>query len=111
MYEDGAKEIALSVVSGINCKYNIVIWLFFFFFSHCPPQFLMAFENIFAIFIFIASIFAYGQTSSGKTYTMTGITECTVADIFDYIHRVMSFLVFLIFVFSVTLLQINVLLR
>lgn len=82
----------------------------FFFSSHCP-QFLMAFENIFAIFIFIASIFAYGQTSSGKTYTMTGITECTVADIFDYIHRVMSFLVFLIFVFSVTLLQINVLLR
>ncbi|KAJ0009826.1 hypothetical protein Pint_34806 [Pistacia integerrima] len=33
------------------------------------------------------SIFAYGQTSSGKTYTMTGITEHTVADIFDYIHR------------------------
>lgn len=52
VYEDGAKEIALSVVSGIN-----------------------------------SSIFAYGQTSSGKTYTMTGITECTVADIFDYIHR------------------------
>lgn len=52
VYEDGAKEIALSVVGGIN-----------------------------------SSIFAYGQTSSGKTYTMTGITEYTVADIFDYIHR------------------------
>ncbi|XP_044507667.1 kinesin-like protein KIN-7E isoform X2 [Mangifera indica] len=51
VYEDGAKSIALSVVSGIN-----------------------------------TSIFAYGQTSSGKTYTMTGITEHTVADIFDYIH-------------------------
>lgn len=36
-----------------------------------------------------ASIFAYGQTSSGKTYTMTGITEYTVADIYDYIKRVM----------------------
>ena len=37
---------------------------------------------------FAASIFAYGQTSSGKTYTMMGITEYTVADIFDYIQRV-----------------------
>ncbi|XP_024014128.1 kinesin-like protein KIN-7E isoform X3 [Eutrema salsugineum] len=32
-------------------------------------------------------IFAYGQTSSGKTYTMTGITEYAVADIFDYIFK------------------------
>ncbi|KAK7860341.1 kinesin-like protein kin-7i [Quercus suber] len=32
-----------------------------------------------------ASIFAYGQTSSGKTYTMTGITECAVADMYNYI--------------------------
>ncbi|KAF9676088.1 hypothetical protein SADUNF_Sadunf09G0102000 [Salix dunnii] len=52
VYMEGAKEVALSVVSGIN-----------------------------------SSIFAYGQTSSGKTYTMMGITEYTVADIFDYIHR------------------------
>ncbi|WOH03718.1 hypothetical protein DCAR_0623118 [Daucus carota subsp. sativus] len=52
VYDAGAKEIALSVVSGIN-----------------------------------SSIFAYGQTSSGKTYTMLGITEYTVADIYDYIQR------------------------
>ncbi|CAK7329604.1 unnamed protein product [Dovyalis caffra] len=52
VYEEGAKEVALSVVSGIN-----------------------------------SSIFAYGQTSSGKTYTMMGITEYTVADIFDHMHR------------------------
>ncbi|KAG5247901.1 kinesin protein [Salix suchowensis] len=52
VYEAGAKEVALSVVSGMN-----------------------------------SSIFAYGQTSSGKTYTMMGITEYTVADIFDYMHR------------------------
>lgn len=52
VYDSGAKEIALSVVSGIN-----------------------------------SSIFAYGQTSSGKTYTMLGITEYTVADIYDYIQR------------------------
>ncbi|KAL5168628.1 Kinesin-like protein KIN-7G [Glycine soja] len=35
----------------------------------------------------VASIFAYGQTSSGKTYTMSGITEYTVADIFNYIEK------------------------
>lgn len=52
VYDEGAKGIALSVVSGIN-----------------------------------SSIFAYGQTSSGKTYTMTGITEYTVADIYDYIQK------------------------
>uniref|UniRef100_A0A0D9W7N1 Kinesin motor domain-containing protein n=1 Tax=Leersia perrieri TaxID=77586 RepID=A0A0D9W7N1_9ORYZ len=52
VYKQGAKEVALSVVSGIN-----------------------------------SSIFAYGQTSSGKTYTMTGITEYTVADIYDYIGK------------------------
>ncbi|XP_078447871.1 kinesin-like protein KIN-7F isoform X2 [Wolffia australiana] len=34
-----------------------------------------------------ASIFAYGQTSSGKTYTMTGLTEMATSDIYDYIQR------------------------
>ncbi|KAL3527185.1 hypothetical protein ACH5RR_011841 [Cinchona calisaya] len=52
VYEEGAKEVALSVVSGIN-----------------------------------ATVFAYGQTSSGKTYTMTGITEYTIGDIYDYIQK------------------------
>ncbi|KAJ3692746.1 hypothetical protein LUZ60_011841 [Juncus effusus] len=52
VYEEGAKEVALSVVSGIN-----------------------------------SSIFAYGQTSSGKTYTMTGITDYSVSDIYQYIHK------------------------
>ncbi|KAJ6692786.1 CENTROMERE PROTEIN E, partial [Salix purpurea] len=35
----------------------------------------------------LSAVLTYGQTSSGKTYTMMGITEYTVADIFDYIHR------------------------
>ncbi|XP_022751442.1 kinesin-like protein KIN-7G isoform X2 [Durio zibethinus] len=52
VYEAGAKEVALSVVSGIN-----------------------------------SSVFAYGQTSSGKTYTMIGITEYAMADIYDYVQR------------------------
>ncbi|KAK8601321.1 hypothetical protein V6N13_058963 [Hibiscus sabdariffa] len=52
VYEEGAKDIALSVLTGVN-----------------------------------SSIFAYGQTSSGKTYTMRGITDYAVADIYDYIER------------------------
>ncbi|QCD82041.1 centromeric protein E [Vigna unguiculata] len=55
VYEEAAKEVALSVLSGIN-----------------------------------SSIFAYGQTSSGKTYTMSGITEYAVADIFNYIEQHME---------------------
>lgn len=38
--------------------------------------------------MFAASIFAYGQTSSGKTYTMSGITEHAIQDIYDYIENV-----------------------
>nr|AAB63609.1 kinesin heavy chain isolog [Arabidopsis thaliana] len=52
VYDDGAKEVALCVLSGIN-----------------------------------SSIFAYGQTSSGKTYTMSGITEFAMDDIFAYIDK------------------------
>ncbi|KAK2660655.1 hypothetical protein Ddye_007188 [Dipteronia dyeriana] len=52
VYEEGAKEVSLAVVSGIN-----------------------------------STIFAYGQTSSGKTYTMRGITDYAVEDIYDYIER------------------------
>ncbi|KAK6136692.1 hypothetical protein DH2020_029520 [Rehmannia glutinosa] len=52
VYEEGTKDIAVSVLGGIN-----------------------------------STIFAYGQTSSGKTYTMNGITEYAVADIYDHIQR------------------------
>ncbi|KAL0557908.1 hypothetical protein IC582_006464 [Cucumis melo] len=51
VYEEGAKEVALSVVNGIN-----------------------------------STIFAYGQTSSGKTFTMNGVTQYSVADIYSYIE-------------------------
>ncbi|XP_058088244.1 kinesin-like protein NACK1 [Magnolia sinica] len=50
VYAEGAKDVALSALKGIN-----------------------------------ATIFAYGQTSSGKTYTMRGITECAINDIYQYI--------------------------
>lgn len=38
--------------------------------------------------VLAASIFAYGQTSSGKTYTMSGITKFAMNDIFCYIQKV-----------------------
>ncbi|PKA55403.1 Kinesin-like protein NACK1 [Apostasia shenzhenica] len=53
VYEEGAKEVALSAARGIN-----------------------------------ATIFAYGQTSSGKTYTMRGITESAVNDIYKQIESI-----------------------
>ncbi|KAH8515205.1 hypothetical protein H0E87_003888 [Populus deltoides] len=34
-----------------------------------------------------STIFAYGQTSSGKTYTMRGITEYALADIYEYMEQ------------------------
>lgn len=42
--------------------------------------------------LYIASIFAYGQTSSGKTFTMGGITEYAVSDIYEYIEKVIPWL-------------------
>lgn len=44
-----------------------------------------------------ATIFAYGQTSSGKTYTMNGITEYTVADIYDYMRKVLEYVAYVKF--------------
>lgn len=37
-----------------------------------------------------ATIFAYGQTSSGKTFTMRGITENAIKDIYEHI-RIVSY--------------------
>eukprot|EP00250_Pteridium_aquilinum_P012030 c20465_g1_i1 orf=254-3265(+) len=52
VYDKGARDVALSALSGIN-----------------------------------ATIFAYGQTSSGKTFTMRGITENAVSDMYSYIQK------------------------
>ncbi|KAL2338826.1 hypothetical protein Fmac_013272 [Flemingia macrophylla] len=52
VYEEGAKDVSLSALSGIN-----------------------------------ATIFAYGQTSSGKTFTMRGVTESAIKDIYEYINN------------------------
>lgn len=39
-----------------------------------------------------ATVFAYGQTSSGKTYTMQGITENAIKDIYEYIEEVVCYI-------------------
>lgn len=40
-------------------------------------------------FVFVAAtIFAYGQTSSGKTFTMRGITENAIRDIYECVKNV-----------------------
>ncbi|XP_024521728.1 kinesin-like protein KIN-7A [Selaginella moellendorffii] len=52
VYEEGAKDVALSALSGIN-----------------------------------STIFAYGQTSSGKTFTMRGVIENAIVDIYDAIEK------------------------
>ncbi|KAI4380828.1 hypothetical protein MLD38_006973 [Melastoma candidum] len=52
VYEEGAKDVALSALKGIN-----------------------------------STIFAYGQTSSGKTYTMRGITQNAINDIYEHIKE------------------------
>ncbi|KQK13094.1 kinesin-like protein KIN-7A [Brachypodium distachyon] len=52
VYEDGAKDVAMSAMTGIN-----------------------------------ATIFAYGQTSSGKTFTIRGVTESAVSDIYRHIEN------------------------
>ncbi|KAK6126698.1 hypothetical protein DH2020_039555 [Rehmannia glutinosa] len=51
VYEEGARDVALSALSGIN-----------------------------------ATIFAYGQTSSGKTFTMRGVAEQAIKDIYEHIN-------------------------
>lgn len=35
-----------------------------------------------------ASVFAYGMTGSGKTYTMRGIMDMALADIFQHMKQV-----------------------
>ncbi|KAG8051823.1 hypothetical protein GUJ93_ZPchr0001g33167 [Zizania palustris] len=52
VYEEGAKNVAMSALTGIN-----------------------------------ATIFAYGQTSSGKTFTMRGVTESAISDIYRHIEN------------------------
>ena len=82
VYDQGAKEVAFSVVSGVN-------GLTSFHLHFTLPPFYSYSSSLYLYFTwFSASVFAYGQTSSGKTYTMSGITHCTLVDIYDYIDKV-----------------------
>lgn len=81
VYEEGVKNVALSALMGINGKAL----------SFCPYSVSSCFVFSFNFPLFAATVFAYGQTSSGKTYTMRGITEKAVNDIYHHIINV-SFL-------------------
>ncbi|KAK6118435.1 hypothetical protein DH2020_047852 [Rehmannia glutinosa] len=76
VYEQGAKDVVISVVRGINCKYSFSLLL-------------VLLNRVWTTLtsFYTATVFAYGQTSSGKTYTMTGVTEYAIADIYEYIHK------------------------
>jgi centromeric protein E len=81
VYDEGAKDVALSALSGING--NLFLPL-----SLCISL-ITALLDLSNNFNFLAAtIFAYGQTSSGKTFTMRGITENAIRDIYDYIKNV-----------------------
>lgn len=84
MYEEAAKEVALSVVKGFNCE--LFLLFFFIVFGTSTPCLVIINRKLFMYQL--ASVLAYGQTSSGKTYTMTGITEYAIADIYEYVHKV-----------------------
>uniref|UniRef100_A0A6N2LH36 Kinesin-like protein n=1 Tax=Salix viminalis TaxID=40686 RepID=A0A6N2LH36_SALVM len=70
VYEEGAKNVALSAYVG---NY------YYYYYDDDNGGGGGEFDD--------ATIFAYGQTSSGKTYTMRGITENAVTDIFEHIKN------------------------
>ena len=83
VYEEGVKNVALSALMGINGSTYPLIhlsWLTYGFISELNNHFIISYNA--------ATIFAYGQTSSGKTYTMRGITEKAVNDIYRHIMNV-----------------------
>jgi len=85
VYDEGAKDVALSALSGINGNLFRAKTLHLDFFSS-PITALLDQSNNFNFFA--ATIFAYGQTSSGKTFTMRGITENAIRDIYECIKNV-----------------------
>uniref|UniRef100_A0A6N2N7C0 Kinesin motor domain-containing protein n=1 Tax=Salix viminalis TaxID=40686 RepID=A0A6N2N7C0_SALVM len=72
VYEEGAKNVALSALTGINGNY------YYYYDDDDNGGGDDEFDE--------ETIFAYGQSSSGKTYTMRGITRA-VTDIFEHIKN------------------------
>lgn len=81
VYEDGVKTVALSALMGINGNFLSLLEYI------CHGLGRISYIT-FSWQIVAATIFAYGQTSSGKTYTMRGITEKAVNDIYMHIINV-----------------------
>lgn len=88
MYEEGVKKIALSALTGINGTVSDICIFVLTFLMICDTvKDHLHYITIACLFI-AATVFAYGQTSSGKTYTMRGITEKAVNDIYEHIMNV-----------------------
>jgi hypothetical protein len=67
VYESSARKIIDSALKGINGKHLFLL----------QP----GFDNM-PFSLLSGTIFAYGQTSSGKTFTMSGITKKAIEEIF-----------------------------
>jgi centromeric protein E len=80
VYEEGAKDVAMSALTGIN---GTSLHTF-----HIGGSEMMICRIPYLFVCFAATIFAYGQTSSGKTFTMRGVTESAVSDIYKHIDNV-----------------------
>ncbi|OAY64118.1 Kinesin-like protein NACK1, partial [Ananas comosus] len=83
VYQEGAKEVALSALKGINGNKRMISSLY----CNLYVKIQWMISVILFLFCGVATIFAYGQTSSGKTYTMRGITESAVNDIYKHIEN------------------------
>ncbi|KAK6795748.1 hypothetical protein RDI58_009203 [Solanum bulbocastanum] len=84
VYEEGVKNVALSSLMGINGN-SLPPTLKGRFYMNISSFWKRFDHRLISILCISATIFAYGQTSSGKTYTMRGITEKAVNDIYSHI--------------------------
>lgn len=91
VYEEGVKNVALSSLMGINGN-SLPPTLKGSFYMNISSFWKPFDHRLISILCISATIFAYGQTSSGKTYTMRGITEKAVNDIYSHIMSV-SFII------------------
>ncbi|GFY98572.1 ATP binding microtubule motor family protein [Actinidia rufa] len=80
VYKEGARDVALSALNGINGKYKLEYNKCFILLRYGVCRFVDL-----ILFLCSNNFRAYGQTSSGKTFTMRGITENAVKDIYEHI--------------------------
>lgn len=86
VYELLTKDIIHAAVEGFNGNLNQI--------QIRINRFFQSFDFMELLWFLLGTAFAYGQTSSGKTFTMTGsetdpgIIRRSVRDVFERIHMV-----------------------